>query len=155
MKRLFVLATLVTAFVAIHVQPAVPAGDTRGPACANITNGSILYSTTAVVSADVFLAAPACSRLTYGFTVYDTSGTQLAPTTTSYTACDPEAPGGGCVHFSISLGAGAPSLVCVSGETRIQGHVADHAPDIADAACATPVPTMSVVQGGSGAQGFH
>ena len=154
MKRLFALAMLVTALAAIAVQPAVPAGDTRGPACANITNGSVLYSTAAVVTADVFLAAPACSRVTYGFTVYDTSGTQLA-TTTTYTACDPEVPGGGCVHFSISLGASAPSLICVSGDTLNKAHVADHAPDIADASCATPVATMSVLQGTSGAQGFH
>ena len=60
MKRLLVLAALVAAILVIDVQPAAPAGDTRGPACANITNGSVLYSTEGVVSADVFLAAPAC-----------------------------------------------------------------------------------------------
>jgi len=154
MKRLLVLAALVAAILVIDVQPAAPAGDTRGPVCANITNGSVLYSTEGVVSADVFLAAPACSRLTYGFTVYDTSGTQLDATTT-YTACDPEVPRGGCVHFTLSLGTSAPSLICVSGDTLIRGHVAHHAPDIADASCSTPVPTMSVTEGGSGAQGFH
>jgi hypothetical protein len=102
----------------------------------------------------VFLAKPACTSVTYSFTVYDTGGALLDATSTS-TPCDPEAPGGGCVHFTLALGAGGPSLVCVAGDTRIRGHGADHAPDIADASCSTPVATMSLVEGGSGAQGFH
>jgi hypothetical protein len=154
MKRLLVLAALVAAIVVVNVQPATSAGDTRGPACANITNGSVLYSEEGVISADVFLAAPACSRITYTFTVYGTSGSTLA-TTSTYTSCDPELPGGGCVHFTVALGTTGPGTVCVAGDTRIRRHVADHAPDVADASCTTPVPTMSVVEGGSGAQGFH
>jgi hypothetical protein len=152
MKRALILATLVAAMAMVAVQPAAPAGDTRGPACANIIDGSIFYSE-GVITADVFLAKPACSSVTYTFTVYDTSGGLLA-TTTTYTPCDPD-PGVPCIHFNIPLDANAPSLVCVAGDTRLGGHVADRAPDIPDASCSTPVATMSVTAGGSGAQGFH
>jgi hypothetical protein len=154
MKRLLVSAALVAAIVVIDVQPAAPAGDTRGPACANITNGNIFYSLEGVISADVFLATPTCSYVTYTFSVYDTSGNLLASTST-YASCDPEIPGGGCAQFTVDLGASGPLTVCVGGDTRIRGHVADHAPDIPDASCSTLVPTMSVARGGSPAQGFH
>jgi hypothetical protein len=154
MKRALILTTLAATIAMVAAQSAAPAGDTRGPACANITNGSIFYSAEGVISADVFLAKPACRSVTYSFTVYETGGAMLDATST-YAPCDPEAPGGGCVHFTLTLGAAGPSLVCVAGDTRIRGHGADHAPDIADASCSTPAATMSVVEGGSGAQGFH
>jgi hypothetical protein len=150
MKRALILATLSAAIAMVAAQSAAPAGDTHGPACANIIDGSIFYSG-GVISADVFLAKPACASVTYTFTVYDTSGTVLG-TASTYTPCDPDV--AGCIHFTLTL-AGGPSLVCVAGDTRIRGHIADHAPDFADASCSTPVATMSVVDGGSGAQGFH
>jgi hypothetical protein len=156
MKRLLVLAALVTAIAVVNVQPAAPAGDTRGPACANITDGSILYpSSTGVITADVLLGAPTCSYVTYRFTVYDTTTGSVIASPSTYTACTPEAPGGGCIEFTVDLGTSGPATVCVSGDTLIHGHVADHAPDFADPACPTPAAAMYIERGVSGAQGFH
>jgi hypothetical protein len=156
MKRLLVLAALVAAILVIDVQPAAPAGDTRGPACANIADGSILYpSSTGVITADVFLAAPTCSFVTYRFTVYDTTTGSVIASSSTYSVCTPEVPGGGCIEFTVDLGTSGPAAVCVTGDTLIHGHVADHAPDIGDAACPTPVPAMYILKDASGAQGFH
>jgi hypothetical protein len=156
MKRVLVLAALVAAFVVIDVQPAAPAGDTRGAACANITDGSILYpSSTGVITADVFLAAPTCSRITYRFTVYDTTTGAVVASPTTYANCTPEIPGGGCIQFTVDLGPSGPTAVCVSGDTAIHAHVADHAPDIGDPACPTPVTALFILRDASGAQGFH
>lgn len=155
MRRALILAAVVAAIAVVEVHPAVSAGDTRGPACANITDGSIFYpSSTGVITADVFLAKPACSSVTYTFTVYDTTSGDVIASPPTYTACTP-APGGGCIEFTVDLGTSGPAAVCVSGDTLIHGHLADHAPDTGDPACPTPVAAMFIVRDGSGAQGFH
>jgi hypothetical protein len=155
MKRALILATLAAAFAMVAAQSAAPAGDTRGPACANITDGSIFYpSSTGVITADVFLAKPACSSVAYTFTVYDATSGDVIASPTTYTACTP-APGGGCIEFTVDLGTSGPAAVCVSGETLIHNHLADHAPDIGDAACPTPVTALYILRDASGAQGFH
>ena len=156
MKRFLVLAALVTAIAAVTIQPAASARDTRGPACANITDGSILYpASTGVITADVFLGAPTCAYVAYRFTVYDTTTGSVIASPSTYTACTPEAPGGGCIEFTVDLGTSGPAAVCVTGDTLIRGHVADHAPDLADAACPTPAAAMYIERDASGAQGFH
>jgi len=131
MKRLLVLAALAAALSVVVAPAAAPAGsDAKGPPCGNVTNGDGGYSSTGVVDFTVFLDAPACSFVTYTFTVTDASGTTITPlSSTSSTDCTAETTGGGCVNYVYTLPSGSPSVVCLSAETSIQGHLVDRAPD--------------------------
>jgi len=132
MKRLLVLAALAVGLSVIVAPAAAPAGsDAKGPPCGNITNGDGGYSSTGVLDFTVFLAAPACSFVTYTFTVTDESGiNEIEPvSSTSSTDCTAETTGGGCVNYVYTLPSGSPSVVCLSAETSIQGHLVDRAPD--------------------------
>jgi hypothetical protein len=149
MKRLLVLAALALGLSVVVAPAAAPAvSDAKGPPCANITGADGAYTSTGVVDFTVFLAAPACSFVTYTFTVTDTSGNTITPvsSTSNTESCTPETTGGGCVQYVYTLPSGSPSVVCVSAETSIHGHLIDRAPD------ASPS-DYCLVQGGAGASG--
>jgi hypothetical protein len=131
MKRLLVLAALALGLSVVVAPAAAPAGsDAKGPACGNITNGDGSYSSTGVVDFTVFLAAPSCSFVTYTFTVTDASGNTITPvSSTTGTDCTPETTGGACVHYVYTLPSGSPTVVCLSAQTYIQGHLVDRAPN--------------------------
>src|SRR3954447_4976097 len=149
MKRLLVLAALRVGVRGIFAPAAAPAGsDAKGPPCGNITNGDGGYSSTGVVDFTVFLQAPACSYVTYRLTVTDESGTtEITPISSTWsTDCTAETTGGGCVHYVYTLPSGSPTIVCLSAETSIHGHLVDRAPD-------TSPSTYCLTQNGAGASG--
>src|SRR5215210_8304244 len=149
MKRLLVLAALALGLSVVLAPAAAPAGDAKGPPCGNVTGGAGAYTSGGVVDFTAFLDAPACSFVTYTFTVTDaTSGNEIEPVsaTSSTESCTAETTGGGCVHFVYTLPTDSPSVVCVSAETYIHGHLVDRAPD------ASPS-NYCLVQGGAGASG--
>jgi hypothetical protein len=157
MKRLLVLALLALGLTIVVVPTASPArpndADAQGPPCGEITNGDGAYSLEGVIDFTVFLQAPACSFVTYTFVVTDTAGNTLTSVSPDAEVCTPETPSGGCVHFSVNLGASGPSPVCVYATTTIGGHLIDRAPNLSDFPCPESSPSTPLVKGGSGASG--
>jgi hypothetical protein len=129
MKRLFLALTTALVSAALLAGTGT-AGDTKGPPCTNIVDGTAAY----VYDADQIgrvgvaftLKAPACAAATYAVDIYDLGGTELlvnelAPTSVS----------GDAVTFSYSFDAGeGPSDgVCIVAETYFKGRLADRGPD--------------------------
>jgi hypothetical protein len=157
MKRLLVLALLALGLTIVVVPTASPArpndADAQGPPCAEITSGDGGYSLEGVIDFTVFLKAPACSFVTYTFVVTDTAGNTLSSLSPDAEICTPETPSGGCVHFSVNLGASGPSTICFYATTTIGGHLVDRAPNMSDPTCPPSSPSNSLVKGGGGASG--
>lgn len=154
MKRLLVLALVLLGTSIVATPAASPAGDAKGPPCANITSGDGGYSSVGGIDFTVFLQAPACSFITYSFFVTDTSGNAITPVPALQDSdCIPETDGG-CVHFVYTLPSGSPSTVCVYATTKIHGHLADRAPNPpADQLCPALSPSITLVRDVGGASG--
>jgi hypothetical protein len=152
-KQFLVVAALAAGLTVLFAPTATPAGDTKGPPCANIINGDISYLN-GVVTAQVFLASsptdPACSGATYSFDITSTGGTSLGSSSNS-TSCAAPA-GQGCVEFVITPSS-PDSVVCVNATTTLRGRLADYAPDTIDAACAVQATSVSSGTGASGGFG--
>jgi hypothetical protein len=158
MKRLLVLALAMFGFSIVTAQTAAAPGDAKGPPCSNITNAARVYNSQGV-DVTISLQAPVCSFVTYSFVVLDPStGSQLGSSSTpdmtdaTNPACTPDLAGEGCVHFNIPISNG-PDTVCIYAETSIQGHVADHAPNLSDSVCPASPASRSVGKTGVGADG--
>lgn len=116
--------------------PAGAAGDTKGPACANITDGTLNYDGTDV-TADITLAKAACRSVTYTVYVLDAPGGNVigqssAPvasgTTLHFDVAAPTTPTTTCED--LSTGMEVPVSFVYAYATSSHGqHVADRAPD--------------------------
>jgi len=130
MKRLFPM--LVAAFAAAALAAGTAtASDTKGPPCANITNGTAGYlynsaDSSGTVQAIFELGAPACSEESYVLQIYNFSGTTLLATVNQAAV-----PGETTATITYSLAAGsAPSDgVCIVVTTFYKKHLADRGPD--------------------------
>jgi hypothetical protein len=111
--------------------PAGAASDTKGPACANITDGGGFWDGN-TLTFQFTLAKPACRSVTY--TLYATTdpngGTVYS--TSSYTVDDQ-----GRLIFTLQVPDPDPTTQCdlvyVYGTTSLHNHIADRAPDMGSA----------------------
>lgn len=133
------------AAAALAVAPATSAAaevNYRGPACANIIEGSALYNDSGV-HARMTLQAPACKGVAYTLYVLDDAGQPVVTTVTG--ATNPDQPG--FVFFDAAVPTTAGDTICVYVTTSRGKHVFDRAPDDG---CA------SLTKGGGiPGQGFH
>lgn len=120
-------ALLALAFAAA---PAAAAGDTKGPACADIVDGGGLWDGS-TITFQIKLAKPACRSVTY--TLYATTTDPDVSTGTVVSTSDYTLDADGNLIFSLPIADPDPatpcSLVYVYATTAIRGHVADVAPD--------------------------
>ena len=157
MKRLVLLAVLAVGFTLTAAPAATPAGggDSKGPGCGDITAADLGYNGAAGGSATFdfigFLAKPNCASVTYSLFVTDTNGDPVTATPVQDTNCTP-ASGDGCFHVQYVFSS-APSTLCIYATTSRANHLIDYAPDVADASCTGPSPSLSVGLNGGGAQG--
>jgi hypothetical protein len=128
-KRLITLLAVGAAVAAVLAVPSV-AGDTKGPPCANIVDGTGSYAyyeadgqtplANPYVDWTFVLAAPACEATTYKLEIYDLQGTTLLATVDS---TDP------AFLYTFATGTAPAEGVCIVGTTFFRGRVADRAPD--------------------------
>ena len=111
----------------LMIAPAEAAGDTKGPACADIVDGVGVWNGT-TVTFGLSVAKPPCKQVTY--TVYATPEAAGSATvsSTSYTVDSL-----GRLVFSLPVTDPDPATVCslvdVYATTSMGKHVADRAPD--------------------------
>jgi hypothetical protein len=125
-KIAFVLWIALVASV-LSFTPAGAAGDTKGPACANIVDGGGFWDGN-TLTFEFTLAKPACRTVTY--TLYATTdpdgGTVYS--TSTYTVDDQ-----GRLIFTLAVPDPDPTTECdlvyVYGTTSLHRHIADRAPD--------------------------
>ncbi len=136
--------------LSLATAPATAAGDTKGPACANIVDGAGIWDGS-TVTFRVVLAKPACRPVTY--TLYATTTNPDEGTGTVVSASDYTLDADGNLIFSLPIADPDPTTPCtlvyVYATTSLHNHVADVAPDAGyaqlpdDANC------------GSGSKDFH
>jgi hypothetical protein len=130
LKRAFILP-LVGAALALSVFAAGAAafgtGDTKGPACRDITGGNFIYDAASSFSGSISTDGPACKNVTYTVVVQSQVGS--AATTTSIVGNVGTAPDPSTVVFDPTTIADDDGTICVYVTSGTGGHLVDRGPD--------------------------
>ncbi len=132
MKKLFVIPVVALALAAMAAPAPAAVDDVSGPACADITDTSWLYSfdgQTAIV--DIELGTASCPTVSYKLWVVD-SDTDSTPVSSASVRGDGAAlsPGLDVVTVQAAIpSADQDGEVCLYATTSIGRHVFDWAPD--------------------------
>jgi hypothetical protein len=152
-RKLLLVPVVALALAATAASAPAAVDDVNGPACADITNTSWLYSldgSTATV--DIELGTASCSYVTYTLWVVN-SGTDATPVNSAATQGDRTALAPGLDVVTVQAGvptADQDGAVCLYATTSIGRHVFDWAPD----ADLSPN-CVELIPGGSGGASGH
>jgi len=128
LKRALILP-LVGAALALSVFAAGAAafgtGDTKGPACRDITGGNFAYDAASSFGGSISVAAPACRNVTYSVVVQS----QVGGTTTTTTINGNPVADLTTVLFDPTTIADDDGTICVYVTSSTGGHVVDQGPD--------------------------
>jgi hypothetical protein len=152
-KKLLVIPVVALALAAMAASAPAAVDDVRGPACADITDTSWLYSpdgATAIV--DIELGTASCPSVSYTLWVVDSDGDSTFVTSASVRGDGTALTPGLDV---VTVQAGVPAAdqdgeVCLYATTSVGRHVFDRAPDVN----LTPN-CVELVPGGSGGVSGH
>lgn len=128
MKRAFILP-LVGAALALSVfaagASAFGTGDTKGPACRDITGGNFAYGTDNSFGGSISVDAPACKNVTYTVVVQSQVG---GATNTTSIVGSPVADFT-TILFNLTTIADDDGILCVYVTSSVGAHVVDRGPD--------------------------
>jgi hypothetical protein len=148
-KKLLVIPVVALALAAMAGSAPAAVDDVNGPACADITDTSWLYSGDgATATVDIELGTASCPTVSYPLWVVD-SATDSTPVSSASVRGDGAALSPGLDVVTIQAGvplADQDGEVCLYATTAIGRHVFDRAPD---AGC------VELIPGGSGGTSGH
>jgi hypothetical protein len=131
-KKLLVIWVVALALAAMAASAPAAVDDVKGPACADITDTSWLYSTDgATATVDIQLGTASCPAVSYTLWVVD-SATDSTPVNSANMRGDGAAlaPGLDVVTVQASVPvADRDGFVCLYATTSIGRHIFDWAPD--------------------------
>jgi hypothetical protein len=131
-KKLLVIPVVALALAAMAGSAPAAVDDVKGPACADITDTSWLYSTDgATATVDIELGTASCPSVSYTLWVVD-SATDSTPVSSASVRGDGAAlsPGLDVVTVQADVPvADQDGVVCLYATTSIGRHVFDWAPD--------------------------
>jgi hypothetical protein len=152
-KKLLVIPVVALALAAMAGSAPAAVNDVKGPACADITDTSWLYSADgATATVDIELGTASCPRVSYTLWVVDSAADSTPVSSASVPGDGTElAPG----LDVVTVQAGVPAAdqdgeVCLYATTSVGRHVFDRAPD----ADLTPN-CVELIPGGSGGVSGH
>jgi hypothetical protein len=152
-KKLLVISVVVLALAATAASAPAAVDDVNGPACADITDTSWLYSADgSAATVDIELGAASCPSVTYTLWVVD-SAADSTPVSSASMRGDGTALSPGLDVVTVQAGVPAADQdgeVCLYATTSLGRHVFDWAPD----ADLTPN-CVELVPGGSGGVSGH
>jgi hypothetical protein len=152
-KKLLVIPVVALALAAMAGSAPAAVDDVKGPACADITDTSWLYSTDgATATVDIELGTASCPSVSYTLWVVD-SATDSTPVSSASVRGDGVALSPGLDVVTVQAGVPATDQdgeVCLYATTSVGRHVFDRAPD----ADLTPN-CVELIPGGSGGVSGH
>lgn len=153
MKKLLVISVVALALAATAASAPAAVDDVNGPACADITDTSWLYSADgSTATVDIELGTASCPSVTYTLWVVD-SAADSTPVSSASMRGDGTALSPGLDVVTVQAGVPAADQdgeVCLYATTSLGRHVFDWAPD----ADLTPN-CVELVPGGSGGVSGH
>ena len=153
MKKLLVISVVALALAATAASAPAAVDDVNGPACADITDTSWLYSADgSAATVDIELGTASCPSVTYTLWVVD-SASDSTPVSSASMRGDGTALSPGLDVVTVQAGVPAADQdgeVCLYATTSLGRHVFDWAPD----ADLTPN-CVELVPGGSGGVSGH
>lgn len=133
MKKLLLIPVVALALVATAASAPAAIDDVNGPACADITDTSWLYSTDgATATVDIELGTASCPTVSYTLWVVDSATDSTAVSSASMRG-DGAALSPGLDVVTVQAGvplADQDGVVCLYATTSIGRHVFDRAPDV-------------------------
>jgi hypothetical protein len=148
-KKLLLIPVVALALVATAASAPAAIDDVNGPACADITDTSWLYSTDgATATVDIELGTASCPTVSYTLWVVDSATDSTAVSSASMRG-DGAALSPGLDVVTVQAGvplADQDGVVCLYATTSIGRHVFDRAPD---ASC------VELTPGGTGGVSGH
>jgi hypothetical protein len=152
-KKLLVISVVALALAATAASAPAAVDDVNGPACADITDTSWLYSADgSAATVDIELGTASCPSVTYTLWVVD-SAADSTPVSSASMRGDGTALSPGLDVVTVQAGVPAADQdgeVCLYATTSLGRHVFDWAPD----ADLTPN-CVELVPGGSGGVSGH
>jgi hypothetical protein len=153
MKKLLVIPVVALALAATAASAPAAVDDVKGPACADITDTSWLYSLDGdTATVDIYLGTASCPSVSYTLWVVD-SADDSTPVSSASVPGDGAALSPGLDVVTVNAGvpvADQDGVVCLYATTSVGRHVFDWAPD----ADASPN-CVEVIAGGSGGVSGH